>query len=174
MNKAIIAMSGGVDSSVAAALCAEQGLLCAGLTLVLFKGESGCCSLTNVNDARDIASKLDMEHFVLNLTEEFDKHVVRHFVECYEQGLTPNPCIECNRHIKFNFHLLQACQPEFDQYVTGHYARIKHDPASGRFLLQKAIDEKKTRATCCTTLLSSSSKKCVFRWENFPKTRYEK
>jgi tRNA-specific 2-thiouridylase len=145
-NKAIIAMSGGVDSSVAAALCLEQGLQCVGITLKLFKGESRCCSLADVNDARNVAFNLGMDHYVLNFTDEFDKYVVRHFAETYEQGVTPNPCIECNRHIKFNLLLLRTCQLDFDILVTGHYARITQDSASGRFLLQKALDEKKDQS----------------------------
>jgi len=139
-------MSGGVDSSVAAALCLEQGLQCIGITLKLYKGETRCCSLADVNDARNVAFNLGMDHYVLNFTEEFDKHVIRHFVETYEAGATPNPCIECNRSIKFNLLLLKARQLDFDLLVTGHYARIRHDQASGRYLLLKALDEKKDQS----------------------------
>jgi len=146
MPKAVIAMSGGVDSSVAAALCLDQGYQCVGVTLKLYKGESSCCSLADVNDAKNVAFNLGMGHYVLNFTEEFDKHVVRHFVETYEAGATPNPCIECNRHVKFNLLLLRAMQLDFDLLVTGHYARIAKDPVSGRYLLQKALDEKKDQS----------------------------
>ena len=144
-------MSGGVDSSVAAALCLEQGLECAGITLKLYNGDSyqptvGCCSLVDVNDAKNVAFNLGMPHYVLNFTEEFDKYVIRHFIETYEEGATPNPCIECNRHIKFNLLLLRTRQLDFDLLVTGHYARIKRDPASGRYLLLKALDEKKDQS----------------------------
>ena len=139
-------MSGGVDSSVAAALCLEQGLQCVGVTLKLYKGESRCCSLADVNDARNVAFGLGMDHYVLNFTEEFDKYVVRHFTETYEAGETPNPCIECNRSIKFNLLLLRTRQLDFDLLVTGHYARVKHDPASERYLLLKALDEKKDQS----------------------------
>jgi len=145
-EKAIIAMSGGVDSSVAAALMLEQGYQCVGITLKLYKGESRCCSLADVNDARNVASSLGMDHYVLNFTEEFDKQVIRHFIETYEQGATPNPCIECNRHIKFNLLLLRARQLDFDYLVTGHYARVTQDSASGRYLLLKALDEKKDQS----------------------------
>ncbi|MDR2965875.1 MAG: tRNA 2-thiouridine(34) synthase MnmA [Treponema sp.] len=145
-EKAIIAMSGGVDSSVAAALCLENGLHCAGVTFKLFKGESSCGSLTDVNDAGNVASSLGMDHHVLDFSSEFDAYVVRHFVETYENGATPNPCIECNRNIKFNLLLLRAHQLKFDLLVTGHYARILQDTASGRFLLQKAVDEKKDQS----------------------------
>jgi len=145
-DKAVIAMSGGVDSSVAAALMLEKGFQCVGITLKLYKSESRCCSLADVNDARNVAFNLGMDHYVLNFTEEFDKQVIRHFIETYEHGATPNPCIECNRHIKFNLLLLRARQLDFDFLVTGHYARITHDNASGRHLLLKALDEKKDQS----------------------------
>jgi tRNA-specific 2-thiouridylase len=145
-EKAIIAMSGGVDSSVAATLMLERGFQCVGITLKLYKGESRCCSLTDVNDARNVAFSLGMDHYVLNFTEEFDKHVIRHFIETYEQGATPNPCIECNRSIKFNLLLLRTLQLDFDFLVTGHYARTMRDTASGRHLLLKALDEKKDQS----------------------------
>ena len=145
-KKAIIAMSGGVDSSVAAALCLERGLQCVGITLKLFSGENRCCSLSDINDARNVAFNLGFSHYVLNFTEEFDRHVIRRFIETYERGATPNPCIECNRHIKFNMLLLRARQLDFDILVTGHYARVTQDPASGRYLLQKALDEKKDQS----------------------------
>ena len=139
-------MSGGVDSSVAAALMLERGFNCVGITLKLYKGESRCCSLADVNDARNVAFNLGINHYVLNFTEEFDKEVVRRFVETYEQGATPNPCIDCNRYIKFNLLLLRARQLDFDVLATGHYARVTQDTASGRFLLQKALDEKKDQS----------------------------
>jgi len=145
-KKAIIAMSGGVDSSVAAALMLEQGFQCVGITLKLFRGESRCCSLADVNDARNVAFNLGIDHYVLNFTEEFDRQVVRRFVETYEEGATPNPCIDCNRYIKFNLLLLRARQLDFDLLVSGHYARVVHDSVSGRFLLQKALDDKKDQS----------------------------
>jgi tRNA-specific 2-thiouridylase len=145
-KKTVIAMSGGVDSSAAAALMLEKGFQCVGITLKLFNGESRCCSLADVNDARNVAFSLGMDHYVLNFTEEFDRQVIRHFVETYEQGKTPNPCIECNRSIKFNLLLLRARQLDFDILVTGHYARVTQDTSSGRFLLQKALDEKKDQS----------------------------
>jgi len=145
-KKAVIAMSGGVDSSVAAALMLENGFQCVGITLKLFNGESRCCSLADVNDARNVAFNLGMDHYILNFTEEFDRQVIRHFVETYERGATPNPCIECNRSIKFNLLLLRTRQLDFDFLVTGHYVRVTQDSASGRFLLQKALDEKKDQS----------------------------
>ena len=137
-KKAIVAMSGGVDSSVAAALGLEQGLQCIGLTLKLHQSENRCCSLKDVNDAKNVSSALGMEHYVLNFASEFDSKVISHFAETYEQGETPNPCIECNRSIKFNLKLLYSKLGDFDYYITGHYAHIKYDCASGRYLLLKA------------------------------------
>jgi len=159
---AIIAMSGGVDSSVAAALILDEGIQCTGVTLKLFRGESRCCSLTDVNDARNVAYNLGIDHYVLNFTEEFESHVVRRFIETYEQGETPNPCIDCNRYIKFNFLLLRTLQLDFDFLVTGHYARISHDGASGRFLLQKALDEKKDQSYVLYCLTQQQLKRVRF------------
>jgi tRNA-specific 2-thiouridylase len=145
-EKAIIAMSGGVDSSVAAALSLEDGLQCVGITLKLYKDESRCCSPADVNDAKNVALSLGMDHHVLDFSGEFDRQVIRHFIETYEDGATPNPCIECNRHVKFNLSLLRTHQLDFDFLVTGHYARIKQDTVSGRYLLLKALDEKKEQS----------------------------
>jgi tRNA-specific 2-thiouridylase len=145
-HKALIAMSGGVDSSVAAVLMLEQDYECIGITLKLYRGESRCCSLADVNDAKAVAFRLGIPHYVLNFTKEFDEQVIRRFVETYEQGATPNPCIDCNRYIKFNRLLLRARQLDFDSLVTGHYARVERDTAGGRFLLKKSLDEKKDQS----------------------------
>jgi tRNA-specific 2-thiouridylase len=143
-------MSGGVDSSVAAALMLEQGFQCIGLTMKLYSGEHaprrGCCSLKDVNDARAVAHSLDIPHYVLNFTGEFERDVIRRFIETYENGATPNPCIDCNRYIKFNSLLLRTRQLDFDFLVTGHYARISRDSASGRMLLRKSLDTRKDQS----------------------------
>jgi tRNA-specific 2-thiouridylase len=139
-------MSGGVDSSVAAALMQEEGFRCVGVTMKLFAGESRCCSLADVNDARAVAFRLGMPHYVLNFQGEFGEKVIRRFVETWERGETPNPCIDCNRFIKFNLLLLRARQIDFDCLATGHYARIGEDRGSGRFLLRKALDAKKDQS----------------------------
>jgi tRNA-specific 2-thiouridylase len=140
--KAIIAMSGGVDSSVAAALMLERGHECIGLTLKLYNEGSRCCSLKDINDARDVAFRLGMPHYTLNFTEAFESEVIRRFVQTYESGATPNPCIDCNRYIKWKALVLRARQLEFDIVATGHYARIEKS-SGGRFLLKKARDPKK-------------------------------
>ena len=155
-------MSGGVDSSAAAALMLESGFQCVGITLKLFNGESRCCSLADVNDARNVAFSLGIDHYVLNFTEEFDRYVISHFIDTYEQGATPNPCIECNRRIKFNLLLLRARQLDFDFLVTGHYARITRDTISGRFLLQKALDEKKDQSYVLYCLTQQQLERTIF------------
>jgi tRNA-specific 2-thiouridylase len=151
-------MSGGVDSSVAAALMLRQAYDCIGVTLKLYSGEGslpgtggprparGCCSLADVNDARQAAHRLGLPHYTLNFTEAFRDGVIRRFVETYEAGQTPNPCIDCNRYIKFERLLYRARELDYDVLATGHYARIEQDGGSGRFLLKKALDEKKDQS----------------------------
>lgn len=142
-------MSGGVDSSVAAALMRGEGYDCIGVTLKLIdtkRPERGCCSLADVNDARQAAYKLGLPHYVLNFTEPFRDEVIRRFVEIYEAGQTPNPCIDCNRYIKFERLLYRTREFDFDMLATGHYARIEQDRGSGRFLLKKALDRKKDQS----------------------------
>jgi tRNA-specific 2-thiouridylase len=167
-KKAVIAMSGGVDSSVAAALALEHGFNCVGITLKLYKDENRCFSLSgvSVNDAKKTAFSLGIEYLALDFTEEFDKQVISRFAEAYERGATPNPCIECNRYIKFNTALLhthlRTHQIDFDILVTGHYARIFRDSSSGRFLLQKALDEKKDQSYVLYSLTQKQLEKASF------------
>jgi tRNA-specific 2-thiouridylase len=158
-KKAVIAMSGGVDSSVAAWLMQEQGAECIGITLKLFANDDiekpapsvagtathkGCCSLEDINDARAVAYRLGMPHYVLNFADDFQDKVIRRFIDIYGEGGTPNPCIDCNRFIKFSRLLERARQLDFDTIVTGHYARIEQ--TGGRFLLKKALDAKKDQS----------------------------
>jgi tRNA-specific 2-thiouridylase len=145
-------MSGGVDSSVAASLMLDAGYTCIGVTMKLYgTGDSGqrihkgCCSLADVNDARQAAYALNMPHYVLNFTEAFTSEVIRRFIETYEKGGTPNPCIDCNRYVKFNRLLFRARELDFDLLATGHYARIEKD-AAGRYLLKKSVYEKKDQS----------------------------
>jgi tRNA-specific 2-thiouridylase len=149
-GKAVIAMSGGVDSSVAAWRMKEAGYDCIGITLKLFVNDdigkpkhNSCCSLDDVNDARAVAYRMGMPHYVLNFTEDFRDRVIHRFIETYQQGATPNPCIDCNRFIKFSRLLERARQLDFDTIATGHYARIERDGPNGRFLLKRALDTKK-------------------------------
>jgi len=125
MTEVMMAMSGGVDSSVAAAMLVEAGHSVTGVTLKLWGGEtdSGCCSVSDVDDARRVAYHLGIDHHVFNFGVDFDQHVVDPYVNAHNAGLTPNPCIECNRHIKFDKLLQRADALGFDMIATGHHAR---------------------------------------------------
>ena len=153
--KALIGMSGGVDSSVAAYLTQQEGFSCIGATMRLYTGqdqEGSCCSLDDVEDARSVAYRLGMPFYVFNFSEDFREKVMADFVRCYESGLTPNPCIQCNRHLKFDRFLRRAQELGCDCIVTGHYARIAENPQTGRFELRKAIDEAKDQTYFLYTL----------------------
>ena len=125
-ERVLVAMSGGVDSSVAAALLLEAGHEVVGATLKLWGGESdsGCCSVADVDDARSVARRLGIEHHTFNFGDDFDEHVVAPYVADHAAGRTPNPCIECNRHLKFDRLLRRADALGFDAVATGHHARI--------------------------------------------------
>jgi len=133
--RVLVAMSGGVDSSVAAALLRDEGHDVTGVTLKLWGGESdtGCCSVSDVDDARRVADQLGVPHFVFNLGDEFDRHVVDPYVADHRAGRTPNPCVDCNRHIKFDALLRRAGQLDFDAVATGHHARLRRGLPHARF-----------------------------------------
>ena len=151
MKRALIAMSGGVDSSVAAYMMKQEGCECIGATMKLFENEDAgilrektCCSLDDVEDARRVASNLGIPYYVFNFTADFREKVIDNFVRAYENGATPNPCIDCNRYLKFERFFRRAMELECDYVVTGHYARIEQ--RDGRWLLLKAADEKKDQS----------------------------
>ncbi len=125
-ERVLVAMSGGVDSSVAAALLVEAGHDVTGVTLKLWGGESdsGCCSVADVEDARRVAAQLGIPHYVFNFTEDFDANVVTPYTDAYAAGRTPNPCVECNRTMKFGRLLDRGMAMGFDAVATGHHARI--------------------------------------------------
>ena len=152
-KKAIIAMSDGVDSSVAAYFMKQQGYACMGVTMKLFRSEDvaapkerSCCSLEDVEDARSVAYALSIPYYVFNFAADFKESVIDRFVCAYENGATPNPCIDCNRHLKFDRLYRRAQELQYDYVVTGHYARIQQDPVSGRYLLKKALDLSKDQS----------------------------
>ncbi len=140
-KKALIGMSGGVDSSVAAWLTQQEGFSCTGGTMRLHA--FGCGGTDDALDAQAVARRLGMDHCILEFQQEFEESVIRPFVSAYESGLTPNPCIRCNQHLKFGAMLNWAAQRDFACVVSGHYARICRDPDTGRYLLYKAMDRAK-------------------------------
>ena len=148
-EKILAAMSGGVDSSASAVLLLEQGYEVAGVTMALYdQGDIGkvtrsCCSADDIADARSVCNRLGIDHYVFNMGDVFHKQVIDRFISGYACGLTPNPCIDCNRYIKFDALLKRAGDIGCEKIATGHYARIEYDEASGRFLLKTAADEHK-------------------------------
>lgn len=146
-------MSGGVDSSVAAFLTKERGFDCAGATMKLFYnedigvgGESRCCSLDDVEDARSVANRLGIPFFVFNFSDDFRRHVIERFVSAYKSGATPNPCIDCNRFLKFEKFFSRAKELDIGHIVTGHYAVVYYDAAARRWGLKKGADEAKDQS----------------------------
>lgn len=151
--KAIVAMSGGVDSSVAAYLMTEQGYDCMGATMKLFHSEEitscshkTCCSFDDVEDARAVCRRLSMPFYVFNFTEKFHDEVIHRFINAYQQGCTPNPCIDCNRYMKFSKMYHRMKEFGYDYIVTGHYAKIEYDSSINRYLLKKAADPSKDQS----------------------------
>jgi tRNA-specific 2-thiouridylase len=152
-------MSGGVDSSVAAALLAAEGCDCAGVTLKLFRDgednaggraapprERSCCSLSDTEDARAVAHRLGIPFYVFNFTERFERQVMDRFAAGYLAGETPNPCIDCNRFIKFSALLERASALDYGLISTGHYVRAEFDEGGGRWLLRKGLDTDKDQS----------------------------
>ena len=153
MSGALIAMSGGVDSSVAALLAVERGLDCAGSMMKLFDnediGESGgktCCSVKDAADAADVARRLGIPFYVFNFADTFREEVIDRFIRAYRNGQTPNPCIDCNRYLKFERLLGRAKVLEKEYVVTGHYARIEIHTGNERHILKKAVDLSKDQS----------------------------
>ncbi|RDY28799.1 tRNA 2-thiouridine(34) synthase MnmA [Romboutsia weinsteinii] len=150
-KRVMIGMSGGVDSSVAAYLLKQQGYEVIGVTMKLWQdddddlieNEGGCCSLAAVEDARRVAENIGIPFYVLNFRDVFEKKVIEPFIDEYLNGRTPNPCIACNKHIKFDDFYKKARQIGCDYVATGHYAKIEKDEETGRYQLRKSVTDKK-------------------------------
>ena len=175
MKKALIAMSGGVDSSFAAKLMKDKGFDCIGCTMKLYHNEDvgiersrTCCSLDDVEDSRSVAYKLGMPFYVFNFTEAFRDTVIRKFIESYEKGITPNPCIDCNRYMKFDKLFERAKILGCDYIVTGHYARIEEE--NGKFVLKKALDETKDQSYVLYSMTQDQLAHTMFPLGNMQKT----
>ena len=163
-NSILVAMSGGVDSAMAAALAAKSHERAAGVTMQHFKG----CGDTDSKDAAALCAMLGIPHFVAHLEKEFEREVILPFIRSYEEGLTPNPCVLCNKAIKFGSLLAFAEQAGYERIATGHYARIERSP-SGRMLLRRARDAAKDQ----TYVLYTLSQEVLARTE-FPLGEFDK
>ena len=144
MSKVLVAMSGGVDSSVAALLIRKQGFDCAGATMKLFAGADSAENGDSINETLAVAKQIGIPFSVFDFTDAFENTVIRHFVATYENGATPNPCVECNRHIKFGRFMDAAIDAGFDHIATGHYARIEF--VNGKYILKKSSDPSKDQS----------------------------
>jgi len=174
-KKVLIAMSGGVDSSVSAALLKEQGYEVIGATMQIWQTEeeeereNGCCSLTAVNDARRVADKLGIPYYVLNFRDIFREKVIEYFIREYQAGRTPNPCIVCNKEVKFEALLDKAISMGIDYIATGHYAQV--ESKDGRYLLKKSVSQTKDQTYALYNLTQSQLSKTLFPVGSYDKNK---
>jgi tRNA-specific 2-thiouridylase len=175
-GKILVAMSGGLDSTVAAVMFAEQGYEVVGVTMKTWdyqnsggsKKETGCCSLDSINDARSIAVKHGIHHMILDIRDEFGDFVIDNFVEEYIAGRTPNPCVLCNTHIKWEALLKRANQLDCEFIATGHYAQVRNE--NNRFVVSKGLDENKDQSYVLWGLSQESLLRTRFPLGQFRKT----
>lgn len=178
MSRVVVAMSGGVDSSVAAAIMHQQGHEVIGVTMTLSPSESaaapagrGCCSVWDVTDAEKVAWKLEIPHYVFNLRQQFQEHVIDDFVSEYKKGRTPNPCRRCNQHIKFDALLERAKELGAEKVITGHYARIHPRPDGSGYRLLRGIDHKKDQSYVLASLTQEQLSQIEFPIGEFGKEK---
>ena len=147
-NNVLLGMSGGVDSSVAAILLKKQGYNVIGITMKLFEQEmeGSCCNLSSTNDAKSVCDFLNIPHYTLNFKEKFKKYVINDFIKCYANCKTPNPCIECNKYLKFGEMWKKARELDCDYIATGHYAKTKYSEEYKRWVLKKSNNLKKDQS----------------------------
>src|SRR6059036_2010990 len=171
----VVAMSGGVDSSVAAALLAEQGHDVIGLSMQLYDQSEGqtafgsCCSIDDLHDARRVAAAINIPHYILNFERQFDEQVVSNFVREYTSGRTPLPCAHCNSDLKFATLVERAQGFGADAVATGHYARVERDAVTGRYRLQRGVDPAKDQSYFLFSLTQHQLARAVFPVGDRPK-----
>ena len=164
-NSVLIGMSGGVDSSVAAHLLQQAGYACIGCTMKLFCGNAE----ENTKDASAVARRMGIPFHSFDFQEDFNHRVIQQFIDCYESGRTPNPCIECNRFLKFGVMLEKALELGCSHIATGHYAQIRQDPETGRYLLYKAADRAKDQTYFLYSLTQHQLSHTLFPLGNLTK-----
>jgi tRNA-specific 2-thiouridylase len=172
MSRIFAGMSGGVDSTVAAALLKDEGHEVVGVTLKLWDEASRCCNLEDIQDARKAAFKLGIKHYVLNMKDDFKKSVVDYFIRSYIKGITPNPCVICNEEIKFRALLQKVRENNFDYAATGHYARITEK--NGKYLLKEARDKTKTQEYFLSRLAPAELQNIIFPLGEYKKSEVVK
>jgi tRNA-specific 2-thiouridylase len=170
-ERVAVAMSGGVDSSVAAAVLKEKGYDIIGLTMQLATGPSRCCSIEDVQDARSVARRLGIPHYVIPMHDPFRKAVVEYFLREYEAGRTPNPCAMCNPKIKFGTLLDRALELGASKLATGHYAVVSRDSETGMFLLRRGKERGKDQSYFLARLSQEQLSRAWFPVGNFPKKK---